>query len=181
MKLICSPRTYRSSIGLDFWYDFDRNAIVTNDPQTSIQFIFASRGLDGANMFVFLRIGGTSVQIARKNGEPYPASIYRGPKYSTTWVIGSLGLPLCFDAATKVYFSGKKALPRDVHRLEPVATDRGFSSKAQQNKAMTFLKEALQRYDGHWLGACRGQEQQAAVCIRPELEDQLASAELLNR
>lgn len=179
MKLVCSPRTYRSSIGLEFWYDYDRKAIVTNDPQTSIHFIYVSRGVEGADTFVFLRIGGTSIQVAQKNGEPYSAAIYRGPKYSTIWVIGSLGLPLYFDPVVKSYLSDKMVLLRDPHQLEPIATDRGFSSEQQQNYAITFLKEALQRYDGHWLGACRGQEQQATVYIRPELEDQLASGELI--
>ncbi len=178
VKLVCKPRVYRSSVGLDFWYNNDCGAVVTNDPTTSIQFLAANRGMDSV-MFVYLKIDGMSIQIARKNGEPFPPSVYRGPKYSTTWVIGSLGIPLYRHLLTQGYRSLAEADFNVSNGYEPIAIDSGFSSKKQQDVAMCFIKEALQRYSGEWIGACRGEEQQAEVYFRPELEDQLESGALL--
>jgi hypothetical protein len=180
VKLECRPRKYRSRIGLEFWYDHKSRAIVTNDPATSINFVHASRGMDSV-MFVYLKLDEISVQIAQKSGKPFPPSVYRGPNYSTVWVIGSLGMPLYYHSATRGYRSLGEHDFEIIEVYEPIAIDRGFSSKKQQSAAVSFITDALQRYNGEWIGACRGEEQQAEVCIRPELEDQLANGALLLR
>jgi hypothetical protein len=165
---------------LNFWYDHFCRAIVTNDPTTSIQFICANRGWDSV-MFVYIKIDGRSMQIAQKNGKPFPPIVYRGPKNSTIWVIGSLGTPLYRLQSTKAYRSLGEADFDTSSGYDPIAIDRGFSSKKQQSTTVSFIRDALQRYSGQWIGACRGEEQQAEVYFRPELEDQLANGELLHR
>ena len=179
-KLECKPRKYHSRIGLEFWYDHKRRAIVTDDPTTFIKFVYANRGMESV-MFVYLKLDDISIQIAQKNGKPFPPGVYRGPKHSTTWVIGSLGMPLYFDSIRKGYRSLGEANFKTTETCEPVAIDRGFSSRKQQNSAILFIADTLQRYSGEWIGACRGEEQQAEVYLRPELEDQLANGALLLR
>ncbi|MFK7837515.1 MAG: hypothetical protein AB8B60_14995 [Sulfitobacter sp.] len=128
-------------------------------------------------MFVYLRIDGLAMQITQKNGKPFPPMIYRGPKFATTWSIGALGVPLYLFRGH--YRSLGVADFAVTETYEPVAIDEVFASKKQQANALSFVTEALARYDGHWLGACRGMEQSAEVHIRPELEKQLASGKLL--
>jgi hypothetical protein len=132
-------------------------------------------------MFLYLKLDEISVQIAQKNGKPFPPGVYRGPKYSTAWVIGSLGMPLYYHSATRGYRSLGEADFEITEGYEPIAIDRGFSSMKQQITAVSFITDALQRYNGEWIGACRGEVQQAEVYIRPELEDQLANGALLLR
>lgn len=176
-KLVCTPRIYRTSTGLKFWYDHDRCSIATSNPDTSIHFV--STGGIEAVMFVYLRMSGLSFQIAQKNDKPFPPSVYRGPNQSTTWVIGSLGVPLYFNTKVKNYRSLGVFDYKITDADNPVAVDRHFASKKQQNVALAFITEALAKYDGEWIGACRGEEQSAEVYIRPELESQLANGELL--
>ncbi len=176
-KLVCTPLVYRTSTGLDFWYDYERRVIATSKPDTDINFV-STAGMESV-MFMYLRIEGRAFQIARKNGKPYPPSVYRGPKQPTTWVIGSLGVPLYFDTILKTHRSLGVVDFKIAERHKPVAVDHYFASKKQQNEALAFIKEALARYDGEWIGACRGREQSAEVYIRPELEGQLANWELL--
>ncbi|WP_170328624.1 hypothetical protein [Ruegeria arenilitoris] len=130
-------------------------------------------------MFVYIKINGIRMQIAQKNGRPFPPNVYRGPKYSTTWFIGSLGIPLYRSQLTNGYRSLGEAHFDTSSGYDPIAIDRGFSSKKQQSTAVSFVRDALQRYSGEWIGACRGEEQQAEVYFRPELEEQLENGELL--
>ncbi len=175
-KLECTPRTYQASTGLDFWFKFPAK-IATSDPATSLHFV--QNGGQEPETFLYLRMAGLSMQIAQKHGKPFPPMIYRGPKFKTTWSIGTLGVPLYLLKGHYRSLGVSDYAVTDAY--EPVAVDRAFASKKQQDNAMAFIREALARYDGHWLGACRGTEQSAEVYIRPELAKQLADGDLLRK
>lgn len=175
-KLECSPLVYRTSTGLDFWFNYPAE-IATSDPETSIRFV--KNGGQEPDMFLYLRMGDFSMQIAQKHGKPFPPIVYRGPKFETTWSIGSLGVPLYL---LKGHYRSLGVSDYAVTKAyEPVAVDEVFYSKKQQGEALVFITEALARYDGYWLGASRGKAQSANVYIRPELEKQLANGELLRK
>lgn len=90
-------------------------------------------------------------------------------------------MPLYFQTSTGSYHSFGDSVFEITDDHEPVAIQRGFDSKKQQKTAVAFITEALERYNDEWIRACRGEEQEAKVCIRPELEAQLANGELLRR
>lgn len=175
-KLVCTPIVHQSTVGLQFWYDYERGRIATADPGTFINFVHSGGGVERV-MLVYLAMGDFAMQIAGKDGKPYPQIMYRGPGSETTWVIGSLGRPLYYRTWAKDHVSLSDQDPSE--GLRPVALDRTFRSRDQQEAAMTFITEALSKYDGYWLGACRGQPQSAKVHVRPELERQLADGEFL--
>ena len=75
--------------------------IVSEYPEISINFVGTS-GWD-AIMFVYLQMHDLSIQIGQKDDQPFPPSVYLGPKFESVWAIGSIGVPLYFDKLTKNY------------------------------------------------------------------------------
>ena len=173
--LTCTPIKHRTTNGLEFWYDYDSDRIVTEDPEISINFVWTS-GWD-AVMYVYLQMHNLSIHLGQKDDQPFPISVYRGPKLESVWEIGSIGIPLYFNILTKRYTH--HFLPNAASSFQPIAVDTGFSSMEQQSTAIKLISEVLGRYDGHWLGACRGLEQSAAVAIDPELSAKLNSGKLV--
>ncbi len=174
-KLVCTPQNHRTTGGLEFWYEHESKRIATSNPSVSLNFV-RTGGME-AVLYLFLKLDGLSIQIGQKGGRPFPPSVYQGPKRETTWEIGSLGMPLYFDTLAQTHTSRHVHNPS--HRFEPVALDEHFISIEQQEDAIAFLKEALAKYSGEWIGACRGEEQHAKVYLRPELEEQLAAGQFL--
>jgi hypothetical protein len=172
-KLVCHPQKYRTSNGLLFWYNHDGRKVDTEDPDISLNFLRTS-GWDSV-MYIYLKLKSFSIQIGQKGEKPFPASVYQGPKHETLWEIGSLGSPLYFNKLTKNY---SVHAPSGVSsQIQSIATHSVFDSVDQQEMAVSLISEILQKYNGNWIDACRGNEQAASVVILPELADKLARGE----
>lgn len=175
-KLVCTPLKHRTTNGLQFWYDYHTRRIVTENPEISLNFVRS--GDLGSEMRIFLKMPNFSIQIGQRDGAPFPAIVGGAPGDETVWEIGSLGAPLYFNTLSNTYTV--HYLAGISSRLQSVATDRYFASKEHQETAIGIITEGLQKYDGEWIGACRGEEQSAHVIIAPELAGQLARGAFLN-
>lgn len=173
-KLECTPIQHRTTTGLKFWYDHSARRVVTEDPDISVNFV-RTGGID-AVMFVYLKMPGLSIQVGQKGNQPFPVSVYRGPKYDTVWEIGSFGVPLYYHEQSNSYTTQVK--PGSLEQ-KPVAVDSKFASEKQQATAVSIIIDILEKYNGEWIGACRGEDQTATVVIDPELNKKLMTGELI--
>lgn len=178
-KVEFSPVRHRSTIGVEFWYDFEKRQIKTSNPEVSLHFV-GNGGREPQN-FIFLRMRNLCMQLGQKGGRSFPISTYRGPKEKSVWVIGALGVPLYRDKSYRSYRSLGDFQFKITDGFEPVAVDCHFVSKKQQDEAVTFISQALSKYDGNWIGAYWGKEQSADVHWRPELIRQLENGDLIKR
>ena len=174
-NLSFNPIKYRTSSDLEFWFDYSKRSVVTSDPDISLSCV--QGGERNSEMVFFLRIGGLSIRVGYAYGFGFPPEVWGSPESKTLWRIGSIGDPLYYSKKLNKYVS--RPLLGNGGQDLPIATDTKFASREQQNQAIIFISEALEKYNGNWLGAARGQEQKSSVEFSEAIARKLESGEFL--
>jgi hypothetical protein len=159
---------YTLSSGGEFWYDPQRDCIVSDDDDLYIQTILRT---DFGNFTkrILLSIDGLKIQFSKLNGASFDVTLPKSSDGTPIWTIEDIGCPLYFYTGHDDVRAGLKR-PRE-ERYQILSNASKFTTKSQQDRGVAFVIETLTRYGNSFSGAISGNEVPGCV----ELSAQLTS------
>jgi hypothetical protein len=169
---------YTHPSGIQFWYDPQRNCIVSDDEDLFIQTITRA---DFGNIVrkLVLHIDDLKIQFSKHGSGciyPYTRTLETG-ETEAVWEIEEIGSDLPFYTGHDDARTGATR-PRE-ERYQILTNANRFNSIDQQNRGIDFVRTTLSYYSS-FSRAISGNERPARVVFSTDLQKQIRDGKLVN-